>query len=297
MKSDDKYEHWCQHAQALSELDVPEHPHELKNQIGMVERLISEIQDHMERYFEVAPKVKRYFEKYDRWSRTREERRVQHLQELLLKDQFIHRTFDKFEQGVWLKAAKFLGPLFQLRNRLRRLRLQAVEIGLATGDSQGEDTDSEEQREEKKPRQKEISHFPSPGDLKWGEVTLTFVSDDTLRIKARDITERFHFAEIGFSDRRKVDTPKKSWLLLREFASNQGELAWDDPNSRIPRDDLPPKVSQLRRMLNNMMGLEEDPFDSYHRFEEIPDEYGGVRKQKVSSYKLKCMILTESFNR
>jgi hypothetical protein len=64
-----------------------------------------------------------------------------------------------------------------------------------------------------------LPQFPKMGGLRWEEVTIAFVSNDSLRISARGKSQVFMFSDIGFRDGRKGDRPDKQWELLQWMAN------------------------------------------------------------------------------
>ena len=156
----------------------------------------------------------------------------------------------------------------QLKRRLAVVTATAVIQGIHLEDATNRET-PEAKAIEKRPRSKEgqeqIARFPSPKDLKWEEVSMTFVSNETLEIRARGVVKKYHYAQIGFQDKRMVDTPNGLWLFLKDvFASEYGEIAWEPSNldpKRLKNAQQP--VSRLRKLLKSAMGIEEDPFYPY----------------------------------
>ncbi len=111
------------------------------------------------------------------------------------------------------------------------------------------------------------SRFPSPLDLSWQEVVITFVSTGAINIKARGHVHRFHYAEIGFKDGRTANEPNQSWTFLKVFAKYSGEFPKSqDTNEPIKiAKQIKPAVKKLRKRLNAIMGLSEDPFHPYYK--------------------------------
>lgn len=114
--------------------------------------------------------------------------------------------------------------------------------------------------------EKMIEHFPSPPGLKWEDVSINFVSDDSIRIQALEITKRYLFSAIGFTDRRRGDRPDGLWELLKLFAKRNGRIDYgiDRPDSkRFMR--MKASVRRLRKRLREIFGLEADPFLPYRK--------------------------------
>ena len=111
-----------------------------------------------------------------------------------------------------------------------------------------------------------ITKFPQIEGLTWEEVKLEFVSNDSLRIKARNITKRYTYAELGFKDNRKGDLPDSKWEILKEgFARFAGELSWETPIDPRWKKNLKSTVKELRKRLKSIMSIDDDPFYPYRK--------------------------------
>jgi len=185
----------------------------------------------------------------------REEMKVEEQSaDALLKDLFVQWCY------------KYLN-LQRLKRRLVLIKAAAILRGVVLEeDKQGK---TPEEVETKKPyRQFEsIAEFPSPENLKWEEVSMSFISNETLKIRARGQTKRYHYNQLGFQDKRQVDTPNKLWLMLKGiFASEYGRLAYERTNLDISLTRKAQKtISRLRDLLKTIMGIEEDPFYPYRQ--------------------------------
>lgn len=99
--------------------------------------------------------------------------------------------------------------------------------------------------------------FSILSNLHWGEVCMTFVSNDSIKLQARDICERYTFAEIGFKDRRKGDLPDSRWEVLRDdFAENEGEISF---KNRKTQWDLKAAVKEINQRLRTIFPIQENP--------------------------------------
>ena len=95
---------------------------------------------------------------------------------------------------------------------------------------------------------------------------MTFISNDSIKVKARGVAEVYTFAEIGFKDRRKGDVPNSRWKLFKEgFARHNGEVSWEKPLAKKDRDNLKAAVKEIRKRLRAFMGIEDDPFCPYRQ--------------------------------
>ena len=107
--------------------------------------------------------------------------------------------------------------------------------------------------------------FPSPPSLQWEDVTITFVSRDSIKIEAKGASEIYMFSDIGFRDGRKRDLPDSHWEKLQAFAEYGGRIAWDTPIPSEVRKGLKKSVSIIRKRLKSLMRIESDPFEAYRK--------------------------------
>ena len=85
------------------------------------------------------------------------------------------------------------------RKQIQELYVKLVEQKLQIGDQQAIPA---------------IEQFSSIKDLRWEEVTFTVLSNESVRIKARNISKAYTFAELGFKDGRTPDKPTKVWCFF-----------------------------------------------------------------------------------
>ncbi|MDD5530571.1 MAG: HEAT repeat domain-containing protein [bacterium] len=140
------------------------------------------------------------------------------------------------------------------------------------------------------------SQFPTPPGTKWEDVTIQFISDESIKISANEVSKEFHYTEIGFKDNRKGIVPDSQWKVLQYLAKCGGTISWNFEDAKeyggynytIPKDEIPkptnlkerkafPKrIERLRKKLKTIMQLDGDPFENYI---------------KVKSYKSKFTII------
>lgn len=106
-----------------------------------------------------------------------------------------------------------------------------------------------------------IQKFPSPPNLHWEEVTIEFVSNDAIKIKARQIVKTYNYVELGFMDGRKKDVKNTLWEILQDgFNKDDGILNWDSiENIAIKRTAQVKAISNLRKRLREIFNIEDDP--------------------------------------
>jgi hypothetical protein len=110
-----------------------------------------------------------------------------------------------------------------------------------------------------------LVHFPSPPDLRWNEVTVTFVSDDSVRIEARGTKKVYSYGEMGFKDGRRADRPDQRWIIPRELAKHKGELSWGSELEEKVRGAVKAAVKDIRKRLRGLMRITDDPFYGYRQ--------------------------------
>ncbi len=129
-----------------------------------------------------------------------------------------------------------------------------------------------------KPSSKEpLVKFPTPPGTRWEDVRIGIVSNDSIKITAKEVHKRFTYAEIGFKDGRKGDLPDKQWDVLKDFAEANGEISW---GSKWTRPRLQKRIQTIRKRLQAIMDINDDPFYPY---------------QTTKSYKTKFKIEDKSY--
>lgn len=109
-----------------------------------------------------------------------------------------------------------------------------------------------------------IRAFPRIKGLKWEDIKITFTSDQDVRVEAKHINKRFHYIDMGFSDKRRPDRPSNRWELLEELARHHGEARFKDKiDIKIGIRDGKKAFSDIRKKLKKFFSIEEDPFYPY----------------------------------
>lgn len=122
-----------------------------------------------------------------------------------------------------------------------------------------------EHKPNKKKAKESIAKFPSPPDLCWGEVSMAFISDEEIQVRARHQIRKYRFDQIGFKN-KKNGKPNILWWLLRALAEKGGELSWGNMSSygaELNSSQVQSNVKRLRKILREFMGIEDDPFEPY----------------------------------
>jgi hypothetical protein len=124
-----------------------------------------------------------------------------------------------------------------------------------------------------------LRQFPKMDGLRWEEVTIAFVSSDSVRITARGRSQIFMFSDICFRDGRKGNMSDEQWLLLQYMSAYNGEMRWDDAIPRSIKVTAKAKIKIIRKRLCAVVQINEDPFEPYW---------------KNKSYKTKFNLIHES---
>ena len=118
-------------------------------------------------------------------------------------------------------------------------------------------------RERKSTRIQQIKPLNIPADLNWCDITIRFISDESVEIRASGTALGVkNFIELGFRDERTLSAPDQLWRTLFLFAKNNGELSWgnSDANVRIRA-----YIKTIRKRLQYLFGIDEDPFHPYKK--------------------------------
>jgi hypothetical protein len=111
-----------------------------------------------------------------------------------------------------------------------------------------------------------MAYFPQLDGLKWEEVTIAFISEESIKISARKISKTYTYAEIGFKDNRKREGSDTRWPFLKGMAQNQGELSWHTPLEIKDRDRAKAAIRDLRKRLRAIVNINDNPFFSYRKY-------------------------------
>jgi len=125
----------------------------------------------------------------------------------------------------------------------------------------------EEHNQDEKNGKESIVKFPSPPDLCWEEVSIVFISDTEIKVRARDQMKKYRFDHIGFKN-KKSSKPNILWWFLRALAEKGGELSWDNSGSHespLNPNQVQSNVKRLRKTLCKFMDIEDDPFHPYRK--------------------------------
>ncbi|MGD0827804.1 MAG: hypothetical protein ABSA09_06920 [Desulfobaccales bacterium] len=102
-----------------------------------------------------------------------------------------------------------------------------------------------------------------PG-TRWEDIEITLLSNEMVRIKTPAREERYTYAELGLSDKRKGDAPTLLWGLLKLFAQNNGFISRENPkyDARLPNS-----AKRLNEHLRKLFGIDESLYTAHYKKE------------------------------
>lgn len=118
-----------------------------------------------------------------------------------------------------------------------------------------------------------------PEDIKWENITVTFLNAHEVIIKVKEYTYHTNYEELGFQDERRK-LPNKQWDLLRFLALNNGEISWGN-NMKL--------TLKVRNSVKKQKQLLADTLKAYFK---IIDEPFYPYKQE-NSYRIKIRLIPE----
>ena len=115
--------------------------------------------------------------------------------------------------------------------------------------------------------------FKTMNDLQWNEVSIVFVTDESVRVGARKESRNYNYTELGFADSRKADMHDTHWGLLRGIAYLDGKIPTNQPDilDLKTRGTTEKQLQRMRKRLKEFFNISENP---------IP-----VKKGKLAEFK------------
>jgi len=112
----------------------------------------------------------------------------------------------------------------------------------------------------------------------WQSVAIQFLDQERVRIIYPGLKGDLimTYKDMGFADKRKIDTPDQNWKFLRALALGSGQIDWGDKNANF---SVKKKKQSVKDRLCSLFKLEEDPFERY---------------SKKSGYILKLVLLPDN---
>lgn len=222
-----------------------------------------------------------YFEIYDEPWRPEVDRIMQRFIELEKKEQEFWNAFDRRARNALADSFRKRVPFsYQVRSRFEEdFRLKVNNFAhylLLTAELTGSIPElvlPPAVPEKRGSVSKQDSPLPTMKNLEWKEVTIEFVSNDSVRIKARDFTGRFTWGDLGLKDNRIGDSPRYQWDILRAFAEGDGVIG---PNNPVNKKSLYKDMQVLKKALSAFFGVDESPIKHYRK------HVGYVTRFKIS---------------
>ena len=117
-------------------------------------------------------------------------------------------------------------------------------------------------------RIKTIVPFQTPKGINWHDVSIRFVSEEAVQIRAGSVSEGRDFKVMGF-EFRDLNRPDLIWEALKEFGKHQGEISFydNDIDPQIKRN-LKYNVHAIKERLEALFGI-KNPFYSYNRKKKL----------------------------
>jgi len=114
-------------------------------------------------------------------------------------------------------------------------------------------------------RIKPIHPFKTPAGVNWHDITIRFISEEVVQIRAGSASEGRDFKQMGF-EFRDLKRPDILWEALKEFGKHQGEISFYDGNlnSKIKKN-LKYNVYALKIRLRVLFGIKNNPFYPFDR--------------------------------
>lgn len=110
-----------------------------------------------------------------------------------------------------------------------------------------------------------VRPLPVLEGINWFDVSIQFLSEENVEIRAGKPLGVKNFIELGFKDNR-TGKPDLAWHALRHFALTQGEISWLDKDvSERTKVNLKSSLKVLRQRLRFLFSIEDDPFKPYDR--------------------------------
>jgi len=94
-------------------------------------------------------------------------------------------------------------------------------------------------------------------DLKWNEVTITFITENRIQILARDQKKEVYYSEIGFQN-QITKKPIYAWELFRIIAREK-EFSYDIDVDQKVRDRARQQIGKISKLLRSLFGIQDNP--------------------------------------
>jgi len=116
-----------------------------------------------------------------------------------------------------------------------------------------------------KPKNKKIQLRKFPAGLRWEEISIQFLNEHEVIVKAKNETLQTTYEAIGFQDETKK-LPNKQWQFLRLLALKNGEVSWEN-NQSLPLKQIN-SIKKQKQLLTEALKAyfqiyDSEPFQDY----------------------------------
>ena len=111
---------------------------------------------------------------------------------------------------------------------------------------------------------KEVKPFPCEAGIKWEDVKITLIDNDTVKIETPQGKGRYTYHELGMAHIMS-GKPKEVWHTLVLFAINQGIFPQNYVYHKSVMKALPEKAKHLNSHLKKLFGIEESIFKHHYK--------------------------------
>lgn len=116
-----------------------------------------------------------------------------------------------------------------------------------------------------KPKNKRIRLRNFPPDLRWEEISIQFLNEHEIIIRARNETLQTTYEAMGFQDEKRK-LPNKQWQFLRLLALKNGEISWES-NQNLPLKQIN-SIKKQKQLLTEALKAyfqisDDEPFHDY----------------------------------
>lgn len=131
-----------------------------------------------------------------------------------------------------------------------------------------------------KPKNKKIQLRKFPSNLLWEEISIQFLNEHEVIIKARKETLQTTYEAMGFQDEKKK-LPNKQWTFLNLLAIKNGEVSWENNQDLSPeqKGSIKKQKQLLTEALKAYFQIKDEPFLDY---------------KKEKAYKIKINLIPEA---
>ena len=101
--------------------------------------------------------------------------------------------------------------------------------------------------------------FSAIAGIRWQDIQMKFLDGHTLKVTAKETTEKFDYKQMGFEDER-TRKPNTQWGFLKLLAQSRGLLDWGNTQAS---ENFKKKKQLLSDTLKTFFKIDDDPFYPY----------------------------------